>query len=91
MESRRPHPPELMGALGDEIYQQDIVHVVEPDHNEEIVAIDVDSRQWALATDEEEAVDRLRRIHPQAFNILCLRVGSGAVYIMRAGSTRGTP
>ena len=75
--------PELTGKLGDEIYNQDIKRLVEPDHNEEIVAIDVDSRKWALAAEEEEAVDLLRQSHPEAFNILTMRVGSRAVYLMR--------
>ena len=45
MQTREPHPPELMGQLGKENYEQDIKHLVEPDHNEEIVAIAVDSRK----------------------------------------------
>ncbi|MDE2938576.1 MAG: hypothetical protein OXR67_06615 [Chloroflexota bacterium] len=83
MEKRKPHPPELMGELGREIYDHDIKHLVEPDHNEEIVAIDVDSRKWALATEPSEAVEKLRQSHPEAFNILCVRVKSWAVDMMR--------
>lgn len=83
MQTREPHPPELMGQLGKDIYEQDIKHLVEPDHNEEIVAIDVDSRKWALATQPREAVERLRQNHPVAFNILCVRVKSWAVDLMR--------
>ena len=83
MQTRKPHPPELMGKLGDEIYGQDIKHLVEPGHNEEIVAIEVDTRQWALGCNEEEAVNRLRDDCPKAFNILCQRVGSRAVYFIR--------
>ena len=84
MQTREPHPPELMGELGKEIYDQDIKHLVEPDHNEEIVAIDVDSRKWALAKQEREAVNQLRQHHPEAFNILTVRVGSWAVYRFRS-------
>ena len=87
MQTREPHPPELMGKLGREIYEQDIKHQVEPDHNEEIVAIDVDSRKWALATEPGEAVEKLRQIHPEAFNILCVRVNSWAVDLMRKTGT----
>lgn len=88
MPTRKPHPPDLMGRLGDEIYERDIKHLVEPSHNEEIVAIDVDSRQWALGDDEDDAIDRLREEQPEAFNIQCLRVGTRAVYFMR-GQTGG--
>ena len=84
MESTKPHPPEVMGAMGDDIYEQDIIHLVEPGHNEEIVAIKVDSRRWALGANEQQAVNQLRQINPEAFNILCLRVGSRAVYMMRS-------
>ena len=87
MQTREPHPPELMGELGKEIYEQDIKHLVEPDHNEEIVAIDVDSRKWALATEPREAVENLRQTHPEAFNILCVRVKSWAVDLMRKTGT----
>lgn len=91
MPTKKPHPPELMGKLGDEIYEQDIKHLVEPDHNEEIVAIDVDTRKWALGQDEDDAIDRLRNECPDAFNIQCLRVGSRAVYFMRGGTGGTTP
>lgn len=86
MPTKKPHPPELTGKMGDEIYDQEIKHLVEPSHNEEIVAIDVDSRKWALAAEEEEAVDRLRQSHPEAFNILTMRVGSRSVHLMRRTS-----
>ena len=87
MQTREPHPSELMGQLGKEIYEQDIKHLVEPDHNEEIVAIDVDSRKWALATEPREAVEKLCQTHPEAFNILCVRVKSWAVDFMRTTAT----
>ena len=91
MPTRKPHSPELTGKLGDEIYDQDIKRLVEPEHNEEIVAIDVDSRKWALAAEEEEAVDLLRQNHPEAFNILTMRVGSRAVYLMRPTTSEDSP
>ena len=91
MTTRKPHPPELTGKLGDEIYEQDIRHLVEPSHNDEIVAIDVDSRKWALAAEEAAAVDRLRQTHPEAFNILSMRVGSRAVDLMRRTTPEDNP
>ena len=91
MTTRKPHPPALTGKLGDEIYDEEIKRLVEPDHNEEIVAIDVDSRKWALAAEEEAAVDLLRQSHPEAFNILTMRVGSRAVYLMRPATSENSP
>jgi len=91
MPTRKPHPPELMGKLGDEIYERDIRRLVEPDHNEDIVAVDVDSRKWALGHDEDDAIDHLRNQQPEAFNIQCLRVGSRAVYLMRREAGGASP
>ena len=48
VQSRKPYPPELRGRLDDEIYQEEYVLLVEPDHNERIIVIGVDSRKWAL-------------------------------------------
>ena len=90
METREPHPPELMRVLGREVYEQDIKHLVEPDHNVEIVAIDGDNLAWELARQEREAVNQLRSCHPGAFNILTVRVGPWAVNRFRSAprSTR---
>ena len=82
------HPPEVTGRMGKEIYERDILHLVEPDHDGEIVAIDVDSVRWAMAGDERAAVDRLREMDPDAVNILCERVGYLALCSFGAGSLR---
>ena len=52
---REPYPPEVMGRLGEETYQRNIRRQVEPHHNAQIVAIDVDAQKWALGADEDEA------------------------------------
>ena len=85
---REPYPPEVMGRLGEETYQRDIRRQVEPHHNGQIVAIDVDAQKWALGADEDEAVAELHKVHPQAFNILCRRAGYRAVYSLGGGSLR---
>lgn len=83
----KPYEPEIMGQMGEDIYQQDIRRQVEPHHNGSVVAIDVDTRQWALGADQDEAVAELRKASPQAFNILCRGAGEPAVYRMRKSST----
>lgn len=82
--ARRPR--EETARLGKELYERDIRGQVEADHHGEIVAIDVDSGEWALAHDETDAVDRLRAIRPGAVNVLCERVGYRALRSFGAGS-----
>ena len=74
--SERPRLSTKEAALlGKAIYEQDIRHQVEADHHGEVVAIDVDSGNWAVAEDLRMAVDRLREAQPEAINILCERAG----------------
>ena len=62
----RPRRPRKETArLGKEIYERDIRGQVEADHDGEAVAIEVDSRNCAVADGEIAAVDRLRAMHPQ--------------------------
>lgn len=84
--SRRPR--EETARLGKELYDRDIRELVEADHHGEIVAIDVDSGEWALANDEIDAVGRLRAMCPGAVNVLCERVGYRALRSFGAGSGR---
>ena len=81
---RRTSPPtrlaEETARLGDEIYERDIRHQVEVDHHGEVVAIDVDSGNWAIGDNVIAATDRLWTQHPAAYDIWCLRVGYRALY-----------
>ncbi len=86
--SHRPH--EETARLGKELYERDIRGQVEADHHGEIIAIDVDSGEWALADDEADAVDRLRVVRPGAINVLCERVGYRALRSFGAGSLRSS-
>ena len=79
---------EETARLGKEIYERDIRRQVEADHHGEVVAIDVDSRIWAIANGEIAAVDRLRKMRPSAVNVLCERVGYRALRSFGAGSLR---
>ena len=75
--SRRPR--EETARLGDEIYERDIRPQVEPDHHGEIVAIDVDSGDYAIAENVVTAWERLVLQHPSG-NFWFVRVGYPAVY-----------
>ncbi len=83
-------PKEETARLGKEIYERDIRRQVEAGHHGEIVAIDVDSGNWAVGGDEIAAVDRLRAMLPSAVNVLCERVGYRALRSFGAGSLRRT-
>ena len=81
-------PREETARLGRELYERDILGRVEAHHHGQIVAIDVDSGDWAVADGETAAVDRLREVHPGAVNVLCERVGYRALRSFGAGSVR---
>lgn len=88
MPVRQPHYPiEEFARLGDEIYARDIRALVEPAHNEEIVAIDIDTGAWELDPDEDAAADRLEARLPDA-QIWVVRVGSRYVRKFGAGRSR---
>ena len=70
---------------GDEIYDQDVRAQVEPRHNGEIVAIDLDTAAWEVDPDEIAAARRLEASHPDA-QIWAVRVGSR--YLARFGAGR---
>lgn len=74
--------------LGKEIYQNLVLPQVDLDHQGEYVAIDVDTRQWAIAPTTREAVDGLHKQCPDAINILCERVGYRALHSFGGGSLR---
>lgn len=79
-------PKEEVARLGGEIYERDIRQQVEMDHHGEIVSIDVESGNWAIAGDILQAVDRLRAECPEAIDIWSLRVGYRASHKFGGGS-----
>lgn len=88
MPVRQPrYPLEEFARRGDEIYDRDIRAQVEPTHNEEIVAIDLDSGEWEIDADEDAAADRLEARLPDA-QIWVVRVGSRYVRRFGAGRSR---
>ena len=81
-------PIDETARLGREIYERDIRQLVEADHVGEIVAIDVDSKCWAMGDGVMAARERLREILPEAVNVLFERVGYRALHSFGAGSLR---
>ena len=78
-EAARPRRlPEETARLGDEIYERDIRSQVEDSHHGRMVAIDVDSGDYAIDDTALAAVERLRERRPKA-DAWCLRVGYGVL------------
>ena len=72
-------PTAEIARLGDEIYERDIRAHVESEHHGKIVAIDVDSGDYAIGDGIIEASDRLRAAHPDA-RVRFVRIGCRAVH-----------
>ena len=70
---------EELARLGKEIYERDIRHLVEADHHGEVVAIDVDSGNYALGENAIAASEGLRSQRPDA-QVWLMRVGHRALY-----------
>lgn len=83
-------PDDEAARLGEEIYERDIRHQVEPEHDGEIVAIDLDSGHWAIGDSITAATDRLWEKHPEAHDTWCVRVGYRAVHSFGGGHPRRT-
>ncbi len=60
--------------LGEEVYERNIRPKVEATHHGKIVAIDVDSGDYAIADTGLAAADALRKRHP-AHDVWVVRVG----------------
>ena len=78
------------GRLGNEIYERDIRHKVEPDQIGKFLAIDVDSACWALGDTTREARNKLEDLRPKAIDVLMKRVGYVAVGSIGGGAPRRT-
>ena len=86
MPIRQPrYSPANTARRGDEIYDRTVRAQLEPQHNGEIVAIDLDSGAWEVDPDEITAANRLESRHPNA-QIWVVRVGSR--YLCRFGAAR---
>ena len=65
-------PAKRRPGWADEIYERDIRREVEADHHGEVVAIDVDSGEWAIGEEVLEATDRLRVQRPRPPSMCCV-------------------
>ena len=65
---------------GDEIYERDIKPTLSEDQHGRVVAIDVESGNWAIADEVLNAAARLRARHPDASDVWLLRVGHCGLY-----------
>lgn len=83
-------PTAEIARLGQEIYQRDIRPLVEADHHGEVVAIDVDTGNWAIGDNVIAATGRLRKKRPGAVNVLSERVGYPALRHFGGRPLRGT-
>ena len=81
-------PPEETGRLGDEIYEREIRRLVEETHHGKVVAIDVDSGDYAIGENVIVAAERLREMRPDALP-WAVRVGHRALYHFGGSSLRG--
>ena len=83
-------PREETTRLGKEIYERDIKAKVVADHDGEIVAIDVDSGEWAIGDNVIAATDRLREQRPDANDVWLERVGYRTLNSFGGGLRRRT-
>ena len=87
---RPRRPGDETTRLGKEIYERDIRAQVEADHDGEIVAIDVDSGEWAIDESVIAATDRLREQRPDANDVWLERVGYRTLNSFGGGLRRRT-
>lgn len=83
--ARRPRGE--TARLGKENYERDIRHLVETDHQGEVVAIDVDSGSYALGKNAIVASECLRDQHPDA-QVWLMRVHHRTLYRFGGSSLR---
>ena len=87
---RQRRPKEETARLGREIYDRDIKAQVEPDHNGEYVAIDVQTGNWILTEDLLFAGRRLREQYPDVVDAYLHRVGHRVIRHFGGRPWRGT-
>ncbi len=80
-------PRDKVARLGKEIYRRDIQRQVEADHIGEVVAIDVDSGDYALGANAIAASESLRNQRPDA-QVWLMRVGHRTLYHFGGSSLR---
>ena len=67
-----PYPnytPEVVTARGEEIYQQQIRHKVEPEHKGKFLVLDIETGDYEIDAEDLEATMRLLSKHPKAVTV----------------------
>ncbi len=80
-------PKDEIARLGKEVYERNIQQQVETDHVGEVVAIDVDSGDYALGKNAITASESLREQRPNA-QVWLMRVGHRTLYHFGGSSLR---
>ena len=80
-------PTAEIALLGQEIYRRDIRSKVEADHQGRMVAIDVDTGDWAIDDSALAAADALRERRP-APDIWVVKVGHPTLRTFGGGTLR---
>ena len=72
---------------GEQIYEEQIKHLVEPEENGKFIVIDIESGDYEIDEDEIAADERLNERRPDAVGYLG-RIGYKAAYCMGFGGAR---
>ncbi len=79
MNNKTASEREELGQRGDEIYERDILPLLGPEDQGKIAAIDVETGDYEIASEELAAADRLLTRRPEA-RIWLRRIGSRYLY-----------
>jgi len=75
--------PKKLAAQGEKIYDEKLKGILEPEHNGEIVAIEVESGDYFLGNSIVEATEKAKRKYPdRLFHVI--KVGYPAVHKRRS-------
>jgi len=85
---RRTDDPEAVARRGRDIYERDLKHLLEPDHDGEFVVLNVETGEYELGADDVEVSRRAKARFPDAL-LLTLRVGRAAAFRIGARSVDG--
>ena len=70
---------------GEQIYEEQIRHLVEPRENGKFIAIDVESGDYEVAEEELDASHRLKARRPESVRFLA-KIGCKAAYRLGIGT-----
>ena len=69
---------------GEQIYEEQIKHLVEPEHNGKFIVIDIESGDYEIDEDELDAHDSLKERRPGLVGFMA-RVGYKSAYHLGGG------